>query len=156
MEIAYLAGIVDGEGCLQICKHGPRLRRACDYAFRLRVSNTNLELLKALQAEYGGSIYSPPSHNSSGFGSKRQTSSIDWRGTTAFALVHRILPHLIVKREQAIEILKFEELKAFKHDRWHPVPRHRLEQMDAIYCTVARMRQKGPASQGDHNGLTVR
>jgi hypothetical protein len=50
MNLAYIAGFVDGEGCIGFC----RLRT---YVFpRVLVTNTDFDILEDLQAKFGGDI----------------------------------------------------------------------------------------------------
>ena len=59
VECAYLAGIIDGEGCFTIVKHKNNTSRGWRYEPCLSVSNTDERLLRWIQkATHIGSIYS--------------------------------------------------------------------------------------------------
>jgi intein/homing endonuclease len=45
-NLAYLAGIVDGEGCIYICKN----KSNSEYTKRIVISNTNLELINKIKS----------------------------------------------------------------------------------------------------------
>ncbi len=50
----YVAGFIDGEGCIRIARHK---RKGKDYYYgEILVSNTNLEILEKLKAQFGGSV----------------------------------------------------------------------------------------------------
>lgn len=51
-ELAYIAGIVDGEGCISFC----RIRGS--HFVRVLVANTNRDVLEYLQSIFGGDIHS--------------------------------------------------------------------------------------------------
>lgn len=48
---AYVAGILDGEGCISVARRGRYITPT------VQVSNTNFEILFALKADFGGNIY---------------------------------------------------------------------------------------------------
>lgn|SRR5262245_7055895 len=91
LESAYVAGIIDGEGCINFS------RARTTIFVRILVVNTNCELLEMLKDQYGGDIY-PLSGRHTGWNQAYQ-----WRlsGTKAIDLLDEIYPFLIVKRLQA-------------------------------------------------------
>lgn len=100
MEAAYLAGIIDGEGCIQAYELGSgRLW------LELSISNTSDELMDALTAAWGGRVWT------------RQKPGMDvhiWSTgvTIAVPLLTAVLPFLIVKRIQAEKFLELAGLRA--------------------------------------------
>ena len=101
----YLAGILDGEGCLSVT--AGKKPTCINYNSTMQVQNTSKELIDMLQAKFGGSTYL----------SKKQTR------TTKTAYMWRVLkkkhiellllatlPYLIVKKEQAKVLLEFVRL----------------------------------------------
>jgi len=57
-EKAYIAGFIDGEGCINIYKREPkrRGRKSYEYALNMLIANTRLEPLKFIMSSYGGHI----------------------------------------------------------------------------------------------------
>ena len=104
IKIAYLAGVVDGEGTITIHKHKFYGREAYQLRPRLIVSNTDAALLKELQRRHGGTI---TSHREATAKSKKcylwRVAAID----EIFNLVSAMRPHLLVKGKQADLILDF-------------------------------------------------
>lgn len=86
-ELAYLAGIIDGEGCIGVAK-----RRYV----RLRVSNTNFDLIQWLYQKFGGSIW-----NVKVKGNRRAQKCWTLKAKKATDLLECVLPYLIIKEEQA-------------------------------------------------------
>jgi len=107
----YLAGLVDGEGCLSAWKYWNANRTDCkpywQYSCRVGITNTNLDLMKRLVQHFGG-----------GFLCKREATekhkaSYEWRPKgkrNMQLLLLGILPHLMVKAEQAKLLLEWIDL----------------------------------------------
>jgi hypothetical protein len=58
--VAYLAGVFDGEGSITISKAPPRGRyKSPIYRLMVQISNTNLEVLRIAQNQYGGCVGGP-------------------------------------------------------------------------------------------------
>jgi hypothetical protein len=100
--IAYLAGIIDGEGSIYIYEKinkGKYIRR---YA-GIQVSSTDPKLIAWLQEKFPGTTYTqmPPYPH-------QWKESYTWRLTKAkevYLLLKKLLPYLIIKKEKALEIL---------------------------------------------------
>jgi hypothetical protein len=100
----YLAGIIDGEGCV---------RFACSnykwHYVRLHVTNTYKPLLDAIQQVHGGKIkvHTKPGHP------KGWSPSWIWdtAGSNAERVLRLVLPYLIVKRQTVIDALAQAEAK---------------------------------------------
>jgi hypothetical protein len=104
-KYSYLAGIVDGEGCLTI---GAGKKGTCtNYNSIMLVQNTSKQLIDWLQTNFGGKVYL----------SKKETEKTKaawmWRilkKKDIEILLLAILPYLVVKREQAKILLNFVRL----------------------------------------------
>jgi len=100
---AYIAGLIDGEGCIYVCKEdkgGKFLRRR----IRLQITNTNKELIDACLALTGvGRATKGVQQNS------RWKRRYDWvcYGRAAEKVLIECFPYLIAKREQALLALSF-------------------------------------------------
>jgi hypothetical protein len=51
-ELAYLAGIIDGEGCFTL----HREKNSHRFASQLQIGNTDLRLLEWVKTRFGGSV----------------------------------------------------------------------------------------------------
>ena len=134
-EAAYLAGILDGEGCLRISRSAPRRDRKTPqsprHAALVFVGNTSLPLVTHLRSTYGGSITRRRA-------TTRHREFYVWQLTTK-ALMLEILrtarPYLLVKREQADLLIQFiTEFRSFKG--LHRVDPEELERRERIYQAV--------------------
>jgi len=100
VEVAYLAGLVDGEGCFSIW------RRNGTTGIELRVSSSDPRVMEWLRARFGGAAdrHTPQS-------SKHKWMWV-WRPRVKEldALLPRLIPYLIIKRDQAEIALSFRRL----------------------------------------------
>ncbi len=104
-EKAYIAGMIDADGCVGIAKNKGRWVRF-EYNFNVRVvvANSNLELIFKLRDIIGA-----------GTSAVRESKNPKWRavhhyqitGLKAQALLKEVVPYMIVKRERSKELLKF-------------------------------------------------
>lgn len=89
---AYLAGLFDGEGSVLIQPCG---------SLSIKLDNTDLPVLEFLVAQFGGPIYRCRPR-------ARRKTCFSWQvyGDVAEAALRKMLPYLIVKRNQADLALK--------------------------------------------------
>lgn len=100
---AYVAGILDGEGCIRDQKqtHSRHVQPT------IRVANTYLGLVEWLRKIFGGSIYtdcrtSQPDRN------PNWNQVWEWRRcseSAVYAILSGCIPYMIVKRDRALEIM---------------------------------------------------
>ena len=100
--LAYIAGIIDGEGCLRIVKAMPYREDMVNpsYSPSIQVGMKNREVLEFCKQYFGGSIY------------KERTRYwvYRWRINSKRQVINclkKILPWLIVKKEEAEVLLDF-------------------------------------------------
>ncbi len=101
-ELAYLAGILDGEGCL--CIHHRTNRGRLSHAANISVVNTNARLIRWIQKRFGGGTRLREWNNG------KYKDSWTWSlcgGAEITAVLTAILPYLVIKQEQAELILEF-------------------------------------------------
>lgn len=105
-KFAYLAGIIDGEGCIAVEKKFPSKRKRFPHYFaRLSITNTNINLMNWLCNEFGGKTFN------------KQASSFtcqpcfSWYafGTKLESVLQGIFPYSIIKHEQIINIINFRK-----------------------------------------------
>jgi len=108
VERGYLAGILDGEGCLQIIKDKRRVGfgRLRPYVY---IASNTLELLKKIQKMLGsGSIYErkkqKPNH-------KIGYTLVTYRMKDMYMMLKEVFPFMIVKRRHAELILEFLDIR---------------------------------------------
>lgn len=108
-EIAYLAGFLDGEGCISVGAYRTQSTSATRYV-RVTVSigqiSVGLPILEKFKKYFGGVIHFRKS--------KRETWQDHYlyyvRQNGLRVLLKTLLPHLVIKREQALLALRIIEL----------------------------------------------
>lgn len=105
IEIAYLAGLVDAEGCFRVHRLIKKNRPNPTYATILAVGNTNTLFFPWLTSIFGGNITFS--------GSKREgrKNSATWyiMSTKLKVFIHDLLKYLIIKRPVCEKIIEFEQ-----------------------------------------------
>jgi|SRR5208337_867015 len=99
----YVAGIVDGEGSFSIYYN----KHSENHNARITIGNTSIELIKYLMHNFGGKFYSFDPKDMHGFNRKTMHS---WRLSgvkNKEDFILGILPHLVIKKEQAKVFLEF-------------------------------------------------
>jgi hypothetical protein len=102
-QIAYLAGIIDGEGCIYI----QRRKTKCGWSYfpRFQVTNTNRNLMEWIKNTFGGLIYDKPRKHIN----PKWKMQIEWFTTRELLdkLLIFIIPYLVIKRKQAEIMIEF-------------------------------------------------
>ena len=115
-ERAYLAGILDGEGCLAIYKQFQKATpiRAARWHFfpRVTVGNTRLELLFWLKQKLGGAV----NVNTKQIGRRKTGYRWTCSDRRAIEVITLALPYLLLKRSQAELILSFRAKRISRED----------------------------------------
>ncbi len=98
---AYLAGLIDGEGCISIrrCKQGKFIY----YKPMIEVGMTNRQPIELLEKTFGNSAWYEIIPTG-----RRKLICHKWRvtGTHCLTIINAILPYLLVKRRQADLVVK--------------------------------------------------
>lgn len=107
LNLAYLAGLIDGEGCLAVIRQRNSHCRA-GYAYRcgLRIANSNEPIMDWLVKVVGAGAVK--SHLPKMRNSKRQWTWEVW-GDDSANLTRQLLPHFRIKRPQADLLLAFQQ-----------------------------------------------
>jgi hypothetical protein len=103
-DIAYLAGYLDGDGCIHIGKEMRKGRLAPIYVLAIKIASVNKEPFIDFQRWFGGSISSPLKQRNKNckdcyhFSTKRENS---------LRIAHAVLPYLIERKQECEMLLKF-------------------------------------------------
>lgn len=98
VDIAYIAGLTDGEGCLSLharFKYGSNV-----YQLQISISNQHIETLQWVQSLFGGNI------------SKKQNGVVQWRPysvTDQVRFLKTVRPYLRIKARQADLLLAYRK-----------------------------------------------
>jgi len=103
--VAYIAGIIDGEGCITICRRKIKRLKTGNWYYEPQViiSNTYRGLLDFCVEYYGGWIATLRKCK------REHTTAYQWKttGDEMRSLLKDVLPYLIVKKRQARVVLSF-------------------------------------------------
>lgn len=106
LEIAYLAGLIDGEGCIGFRLEKRKDRTNSYLRIILTITMTNFEVLSEVHKQCGGYLGK--------YIDKRPQNRQQWRWAvgdkTAIAVLKQISPYLIVKKNQAKLAIAFDLL----------------------------------------------
>jgi hypothetical protein len=111
---AYLAGIIDGEGCVGIGIRKSGSRRGRYLTPTLQVTNTQKELLDWLYKRYGGGIYAHRQTNQRG---RKPTWLWSCAGQKALAAIRDARPYMLLKCEQADILLALPRYSTKARDK---------------------------------------
>lgn len=91
LELAYTAGVIDGEGCITVSM-------SRSFRVRLQVTNTNTGLIDWLAERFGGHVKTRKR-----MGKPNWKTSYDWTVSTVAArdILVQVMPYLVIKRRQA-------------------------------------------------------
>jgi hypothetical protein len=112
LEWAYLAGILDGEGCIYLKKNKPH----GSIIGAIEIANTSNELATWIMSRFGGKIYFKKSYP----GNSKPCYTIRWNGREAGSLLPNLLPYIVIKKRKAellsalTSITPFQAGKALK------------------------------------------
>jgi hypothetical protein len=101
---AYLAGIIDGEGCIFINKAARPDCASPSYWLGLRVGNTDHRLMEWLSRAYGGRV-----RPMRVVGNRRPAWEWSINGPPAASALRSARPHMIIKARQADIAIAFQE-----------------------------------------------
>lgn len=102
LALAYVAGFFDGEGCVGLYTSGDRLHYL-KVQLTQNESAESLRLLNQLQASFGGWVSRQITRTG--------RTKLNWQisSTKAASFLRTLLPHLILKQEQARIAVQWEE-----------------------------------------------
>lgn len=141
IQIGYLAGIIDGEGCVYVNKRKPHGRRKTfGYGVKVCVSITSYNLVEW----FVKNARLTSIHHKIPEGNRKEQWLCTWNNSTAEWLLTLVLPHLVIKTKQA----KLG-LRLLKHLRETPIVRGRcvqkkhLDYREEIKKSISALNKRG-------------
>jgi len=127
--LAYAAGIIDGEGCVQYIAHRPKDRIGVRGYVRVSVGNTDLRLIGWLYEHFEGHVTSRPKQK------QAHKQSYDWviASNKAIEFLKTVIPYMVIKKERSQYLV--ENAIALRHSTRHSVEfdRGRLELKERMH-----------------------
>lgn len=110
VELAYLAGIVDGEGSISVKSESKKR----PYVVYLSVTNTNYDMIKIFEGHFGGKVRKRNWSNNQKNAKKNWKPCYEWciSKLQAVRAVEKLLPYIRIKNKQAILLLRLAKLRS--------------------------------------------
>lgn len=147
IDLAYIAGLFDGEGCISISKKREAgVSHSRVYHLRVMVKMANPYLPHLLQFSFGGSCLKAKPR-------PRRRESWDWSlsAQQASAFLQIILPYLKLKRDEAELAIKFQSAKrkgTYPNANHKRKPPEVLAVEEAQYILMHRLKDKSAEVYG--------
>lgn len=135
---AYLAGIVDSDGSLTISKRNINRKNpsyCCMFQLTWKKTDLTVGFITSLVNEYGGSFCDNTSSNAGHFKNPSQQFRCCITDNNLERLVLDVLPYLILKKQQALNIL---EARRVIHDN----PHYKFDYLNALYLSNKELNTK--------------
>lgn len=136
-QIAYLAGIIDGEGTIYV---QVRKRGECfDYFPRFQVVNTDRGLMEWIHSTFGGILVQKDRSKHS----KKWRLQYQWFTSRGVMddLLKKVIPYLICKKPHALAMLEFR--KTFWNKKSHKVSEETLSIRTEIFHRLKSLNKRG-------------
>ena len=108
----WLAGFMDGEGCIYVSRTKNSNRWGYQYTLRVELTQANKQLLEDIieRVGFGSNIWNKALNAIKNRKSKRNVYAIKWSSRQAHELLKKIYPYMVVKKAQASLGMEFQEL----------------------------------------------
>jgi len=95
--LAYMAGLLDGEGSLFCLKFKGKSRENWNFSYRpvMTINNTHYGVLEFIQKRCGGEIEKTDTRG------RKDMYRLKWVGRNILPILSKLQPYLIIKKEQA-------------------------------------------------------
>ncbi|MFZ5852303.1 MAG: hypothetical protein ACOYY2_13045 [Actinomycetota bacterium] len=140
-EIAYLAGILDGEGCITLVRNqGPAgYEDRTYYRLVVNVTNTDAGLLDWIAQRWPDCRLGVVNVGKAAERAK-DCLRLTWTGPRALGLLSQVRPYLVAKAGQADIAVRF---RATGDYRGRPVPQHVNDERAALVDEIRALNRKG-------------
>lgn len=115
LHVAYLAGIIDGEGCIHIGYYFNKSVNRSTYHTSIEVTSTDMPLIEWLETNFGGksSIYT---FKQTPKNSRKKVFRWKITGDALTYICRLILPYIIIKKPQIEIMIKMRETFYDQHE----------------------------------------
>ena len=110
LSLDYIAGFVDGEGCITLTKRPKKRKNGAvhvEYQPVLVIANTNKAVLEEIRKVISGSIVTRPNQ-----GNRKRTYALRLGNRQCYKAMADLKDYLLIKRPQALLILRVKEMKS--------------------------------------------
>ena len=102
-DVAYLAGLIDGEGHISIFRRKPAFPYiSARYSLRMEICMCSFKTINWIQEHFGGTIYKKRRTRTLDTGKlRKQSYAVSWSSREACVLLQNVKPFLITKSHEA-------------------------------------------------------
>ena len=140
--LAYIAGLVDGEGCVFIHRNKHSGKRVT-YSLLVTIANSDVELLSYIQHRFDGRIDGSSNHELRG----RERPSYRWciHGEKAAQFLETICPYLVLKYSHALIAIELQEQIRGRQGRKRGIrlTEDEVFTMEALKQELSRLNRRG-------------
>jgi hypothetical protein len=115
-ELAYMAGIIDGEGTIG-ARHRSNGKGRRYHDFMMSIASTDARLIDWIHERFGGSRDYRDQRDSV---RHKPLYRVSWAGKQGAAIAEACLPYLVIKKEQALLYLELRALMGTRGARVTP------------------------------------
>jgi hypothetical protein len=142
--IGYIAGLIDGEGCVFIHRHEHLTRETPrpGYSLMVTIANTKFDLLSHLKLRLGGHIDKTNSRR----GNEVDSYRLRFNSDRALWLLEVTYPYLILKSSQArlgMELQRKIRLRRTSKKHGAPLTEAEIDEMDSIKHAFTVLNRRG-------------
>jgi hypothetical protein len=137
--LAYMAGIIDGEGTIGITKVTPKRYTNPRYTARIHFGNVNKDVVEMFANKFGGSVKEERVPN-------RKLMYRWYRVGNPITkdIVETLIPYLVIKRPQAENVLEFlNTVKATGYQRRDGVPVEEIQRREYFFQKAKELNATG-------------
>ena len=110
IHIAYLAGIIDGEGHIGIMRKEPSGRFVSPHhTLRVEIGMYSDDVISWIQTKFDGNRYLKKPYITTNGVRRKVCHVICWQGQKALTLLKIVLPFLIEKKQQALISINYQK-----------------------------------------------
>lgn len=141
-ELAWAAGIVDGEGSICIIKEKRKNNYSTQYRLRLSVGMTHEDTVRKLQSIFNlGNVRCTPNHKTH----PKWRPVYEWvvLSKQAQIVLNILFPFMVTKRENALVAEAFSNRTRSKPGYGNKVSKQLMDEREALYKKMRSLNPKG-------------
>lgn len=134
-DLAYTAGIIDGEGCIRVLKN--------TYGLAVSVGNTDSALMLWLESKWGGRIYGRSYGRLKHY--PRSKPFMQWQiyGKNATDMLQMCMPYMVIKQDRAAVAMKMVPLFGKKNNYLPGYNQEMRRRRHEVYEELKVMNRRG-------------
>ena len=140
VELGYLAGMIDGEGCINYYKSKSKSSKI-GYTFvaRLFITNTNLECLLYLQRLFGFGALRERTKQAR----RKKSWNLDFAPRETRVILEAVQPYLIIKKQQAQLMIEFLKSCVWGRKRGFVLSQSVIDCRHKLFNTMKDLNHRG-------------